>query len=38
MRSLGWADFLHVNITNNRNGLIASYWMLVGILVDVVEF
>jgi mediator of RNA polymerase II transcription subunit 14 len=27
MRSLGWADYMKVEMTNNRKTLTASYWM-----------
>jgi hypothetical protein len=29
MRSLGWADYLKVEMTNNRKTLVVSYWMSV---------
>jgi mediator of RNA polymerase II transcription subunit 14 len=29
MRSLGWADYLKIEMTNNRKTLVASYWMYV---------
>ena len=31
MRSLGWAEYLKIEMTNNRKTLIASYWMFVSL-------
>jgi hypothetical protein len=36
MRSLGWADYLKVEMTNNRKTLTASYWMFVSSTVGLV--
>jgi mediator of RNA polymerase II transcription subunit 14 len=40
MRSLGWADYLKIEMTNNRKTLTASYWMsvfLCGVLFPAVQ-